>query len=85
MAGIFQICLVIGGIGNLLLIDRVGRRILFLSGLITLSVCLGLFAGFSAKFGETGSSSKNTKSVLLVEIPLTFRMQAGEKLASQWL
>lgn len=58
MAGVFQICLVIGGIVNLALIDRIGRRILFLSGLLILSICLGMFAGFSAKFGKTGQSSK---------------------------
>lgn len=68
MAGVFQICLVIGGVGNLLLIDRVGRRYLFLFGLIILSVCLGLFAGFSAKFQETASSSKQ----LSVDCPSSY-------------
>jgi hypothetical protein len=31
---------------------------LFLSGLLILSICLGMFAGFSAKFGKTGEASK---------------------------
>lgn len=58
MAGIFQICLIAGGLVNLALIDRAGRRILFLSGLLILSVCLALFAAFSAKFGQTADNCK---------------------------
>lgn len=72
MAGVFQICLIIGGIVNLSLIDYAGRRILFLSGLILLSVCLGLFAAFSAKFGETASNAWGKAGVSMVMIFIFF-------------
>jgi len=72
MAGIFQICLIIGGLVNLTLIDYVGRKILFLSGLISLSVCLALFAAFSAKFGETASNGWGKAGVSMVMIFIFF-------------
>lgn len=58
MAGVFGICNTCGGTTNLILIDRVGRRKLFLVGLIALSVWLGVFAACSAEYGKTGLKSE---------------------------
>ncbi|CAI4211280.1 unnamed protein product [Parascedosporium putredinis] len=57
MAGVFGICNTLGGLTNLFLIDRVGRRILFLAGLATLSVWLGVFAACTAQYNKTGLAS----------------------------
>jgi MFS family permease len=58
MSGVFGICNMSGGMTNLLLIDRIGRRKLFLSGLFILSVWLGVFSACSAEYAKTGSKSK---------------------------
>lgn len=58
MSGVFQIVLTIGCIGNMVLVDRIGRRLLFLGGFVVLSVCLAIFAACSAKYEQTGLASK---------------------------
>ncbi|KAH8901189.1 general substrate transporter [Thozetella sp. PMI_491] len=68
MAGVFGICNTAGGITNLILIDRVGRRRLFLTGLLILSVWLGVFAACSAQYGETGLASWGQAGVAFVMI-----------------
>ena len=58
MAGVFGICNTLGGVTNLILIDRIGRRKLFLFGLFILSVWLGVFSGASAQYAKTNSAGK---------------------------
>jgi MFS family permease len=58
MAGVFGICNTAGGLTNLVLIDRVGRRKLFLLGLVILSVWLGVFAACSERYAATGLTSE---------------------------
>ncbi|KAI8932244.1 hypothetical protein NX059_011123 [Plenodomus lindquistii] len=53
MTAVFQICLSIGSVCCLFLIDRAGRRILFLSGLMGTSVLLALFVVCTKYYGET--------------------------------
>lgn len=57
MAGVFGIINTLGGCTNLVLIDRVGRRKLFLTGLILLSVWLGIFSAASSEYATTGNPS----------------------------
>lgn len=57
MAGVFGIINTLGGCTNLVLIDRVGRRKLFLTGLFLLSVWLGVFSAASAEYANTGNPS----------------------------
>lgn len=61
MSGVFGICNTAGGVVNLLLIDRIGRRKLFLHGLFFLSVWLAIFAACSAKYNDTLSTSRFMK------------------------
>ncbi|KAL1858202.1 hypothetical protein VTK73DRAFT_7913 [Phialemonium thermophilum] len=68
MSGIFGICNMSGGMTNLILIDRVGRRKLFLAGLFILSVWLGVFSACSAQYAQTGSSSWGKAGVAFVMI-----------------
>ncbi|KAK9382099.1 general substrate transporter [Kockiozyma suomiensis] len=72
MAGIFGICNTSGGITNLLLIDRIGRRKLFLSGLFLLSVWLAVFAACSAKYNQTQSDSWGKAGIAFVMIYIYF-------------
>lgn len=58
MSGVFGICNTAGGTTNLFLIDRIGRRKLFLTGLFILSVWLALFAASSAQYAKNGLESK---------------------------
>ncbi|KAH7075032.1 general substrate transporter [Paraphoma chrysanthemicola] len=53
MTGVFQLCLVAGGILCIVAIDRVGRRIMFLSGLAGTSVLLALFVVCTKYYGQT--------------------------------
>lgn len=57
MAGIFGIINTLGGCTNLILIDRVGRRKLFLTGLTMLSVWLAFFSAASSEYATTGNPS----------------------------
>ncbi|KAK7203047.1 general substrate transporter [Myxozyma melibiosi] len=72
MAGIFGICNTCGGSTNLLLIDRVGRRILFLTGLFILSVWLGVFSACSARYSQTGSTDWGNAGIAFVMIYIYF-------------
>jgi MFS family permease len=72
MSGVFGICNNLGGTVNLVLIDRVGRRILFLSGLIILSICLAIFAACSAEYGQTGNSSWGKAGIGMVMVFIFF-------------
>lgn len=58
MAGIFQVILVVGGLLNLVLVDRLGRKPLFLGGFVILSIILGAFAACTARFATTGMASE---------------------------
>lgn len=58
MGGVFGICNTLGGLTNLILIDRVGRRKLFLAGLSGLSVWLGVFAACTELYAQTNATSK---------------------------
>ncbi|KIW97592.1 uncharacterized protein Z519_01176 [Cladophialophora bantiana CBS 173.52] len=52
MACFFQLLCIFGGIGNILVIDWLGRRILMMSFLIGLSVILGAFMACVAEFEQ---------------------------------
>jgi MFS family permease len=67
MSGIFQIVLSIGCVGNMVLADRIGRRLLFMGGFIILSICLAMFALCSAKFAETGQKSKRDITMITTQ------------------
>ncbi|KAL1897853.1 hypothetical protein Sste5346_003705 [Sporothrix stenoceras] len=68
MAGIFGIINTLGGCTNLILIDRVGRRKLFLTGLILLSVWLGVFSAASSEYATTGNPRWGKAGVAFVMI-----------------
>ncbi|KEF55567.1 uncharacterized protein A1O9_08317 [Exophiala aquamarina CBS 119918] len=68
MAGIFGICNTAGGVTNLFLIDRTGRRKLFLSGLLILSVWLGVFAACSSKYAQTGLTTWGKAGISFVMV-----------------
>jgi MFS family permease len=57
MSGVFQVVLSIGCVGNMVLVDKIGRRPLFMGGFIILSVCLAMFTLCSAKYEQTGQKS----------------------------
>jgi MFS family permease len=59
MTGVFQICLTVGSVANLLLVDRLGRRKLLLGGLSLLTVLLAIFAACTKRYGATGSTGKS--------------------------
>lgn len=58
MAGVFQVILVFGCIVNMIVVDRIGRRALFIFGFNVLSLCLGIFAACSAMYLQTNGTSK---------------------------
>ncbi|KAH0847075.1 putative MFS sugar transporter [Fonsecaea pedrosoi] len=72
MAGVFQIILTVGCLLGLFLVDRAGRRRLFLGSFIVLSICLGIFAACSAKYESTGRSSYGKGGVAMVMIFIFF-------------
>ncbi|KAF2802682.1 general substrate transporter [Mytilinidion resinicola] len=72
MVGVFAICNTCGGVTNLILIDRVGRRKLFLSGLVILSVMLGVFAACSERYTSTGTKSWGKAGVGFVMVYIYF-------------
>lgn len=83
LSGVFQIILSIGCIMNMVLIDRLGRRKLFMGGFVILSICLGIFAACTAMYESTGRTSM---SLLEKFRPLTdfsnLSIQAGVMAAS---
>jgi MFS family permease len=82
MAGIFGLCNNAGGVVNLLLIDRAGRKILFLSGLTILSICLAIFAVFSAKYEQTNDPGESCYGQQSVQNTKGYTNQVGAKLES---
>lgn len=73
MAGVFQVILVVGGLFNLRLVDRLGRKPLFLTGFVILSIILSAFAACTARFDATKATSESTRpglsQVQLITIP----------------
>ncbi|KIM93335.1 hypothetical protein OIDMADRAFT_35829 [Oidiodendron maius Zn] len=72
MAGIFGLCNNAGGVVNLLLIDRAGRKFLFLSGLSILSICLAVFAAFSAKYEQTNDPGWGKAGIGIIMVFIFF-------------
>ncbi|EXJ82874.1 hypothetical protein A1O3_06690 [Capronia epimyces CBS 606.96] len=72
MTGVFGICNMTGGSVNLILIDRLGRRKLFLSGLFILSVCLGIFAAATAKFAQTSDPVWGRTGIAFIMVYIFF-------------
>ncbi|EXJ84062.1 hypothetical protein A1O3_04729 [Capronia epimyces CBS 606.96] len=72
MAGVFQIILTVGCLLGLLLVDRVGRRWLFLSSFVVLSVCVAIFAACTAKYEDTGLTSFGKGGVAMIMIFIFF-------------
>ncbi|EXJ67376.1 uncharacterized protein A1O5_09389 [Cladophialophora psammophila CBS 110553] len=72
MACFFQLLCIVGGIGNILAIDWLGRRILMMSGLIGLSVVLGAFMACVAEFEKTGNTAWGKAGVAMVMIYIWF-------------
>lgn len=64
MAGIFQVILVVGGLFNLGLVDRLGRKPLYLGGFVILSIILGAFAACTARFEATKATGMSTRYVI---------------------
>lgn len=56
----------------MLLIDRIGRRKLFLSGLVILSVWLGVFAACTERYNATGMKSWGKAGVGFVMVYIYF-------------
>ncbi|OQU97041.1 hypothetical protein CLAIMM_03044 [Cladophialophora immunda] len=69
---VYQIILTVGCLVGLLLIDRIGRRLLLLGSFVILSICLGIFAGCTAKYQATGESSFGKGGVAIVMIFIFF-------------
>ncbi|OQV04932.1 hypothetical protein CLAIMM_09745 [Cladophialophora immunda] len=68
MACVFQAIVNLGGFFNMVAIDRYGRRPLMLSGLVLLSIFLGLFALCLAKFESTNNPAWGKAGISMVMI-----------------
>ncbi|KIY01859.1 uncharacterized protein Z520_01997 [Fonsecaea multimorphosa CBS 102226] len=71
-ACIFQILLNLGGAVNLIAIDWLGRRVLFISGLVMLSIILALFTACQAQFERTAETAWGKAGIAMVMILIFF-------------
>jgi MFS family permease len=60
MAIVFQILLTFGATCSIFIVDRVGRKPILITGFVLLTIVLGCFVAFSAKFEQTGDQSTST-------------------------
>lgn len=68
MTGVFQLCLNAGNFVNLFALDRVGRKFLFLAGLVSCSILLSMFIVCTKYYGETGSKAWGRAGVAVVMV-----------------
>jgi MFS family permease len=72
MAIVFQILLTFGARCSIFIVDRAGRKPILITGFVLLTIVLGCFVAFSAKFEQTGDQS----------IPQT--IDANSSVGKQW-